>query len=100
MHANDVWVEKDAIEEDPTGLQQDAIKLIQYLDNDEWLIEYGVWDIEDNVFSSDREFIQDMANSATLSPDDEEIMEEVDDEDIEDIMTGQEIFRDYVKVHP
>jgi len=90
MHPGEVWVDKqEHLEQDASP---DAIRLLQYLDNDEWLVEVGIWDAEARAFISDREFwcpsIMDKDQDGDL----------YDEDDLEEVLTGQEIFKDYVRV--
>lgn len=94
MHVDEIWAEKiDAGDEDICS--GDAIRLLKYLDNDEWLVEFGTWDTDDMVFTSERDFLTEFPASAWS---DEDAVEEFNDEEFEDIITGSEIFKDYVKV--
>ena len=88
MHPGEVWVDKK--EHLEQSASPDAIRLLRYLDNDEWLVEVGIWDCEVREFISDREFFC----SSGVDQDVELCCEE----DLEDILTEEEIFKDYVRV--
>ena len=98
MHTGEIWTEKTSVEESDSST--DAIRLLQYLDNDEWLVEYGVWDEDDKIFTSERDFANDAASETSDSEEDVEdaINEVYDEEEFEDILTGSEIFQDYTRV--
>ena len=98
MHVDEVWVEKQD-DDEIDAMQLDAIRLLQYLDNDEWLVEYGSWDSEDRLFTGDMDFVdQIMSEEKQSVGDDTDVDDLFEDEEFQDIISGEEIFKDYVKV--
>jgi hypothetical protein len=93
MNIGEVWISKEDLDQgEDMAIGAEAIKLLKYLDNDEWKVEFGEWDFEDQTYSSDGEFCED----EDVTDEDEEFIYE----DTEGILTGKEIFRAYTRVCP
>jgi hypothetical protein len=100
MHVDEIWVEKQDDDEIDAS-QLDAIRLLEYLENDEWLVEYGSWDNEDRLFTGDMDFmdqtIVEMKQSGKIEEEDD-VDELFEEDEFQDIISGSEIFKDYTKV--